>query len=170
MNFLEQLVSEWYQYQDYYVRTNVRVGKRKGGGYEGELDVVAFDPRTKNIVHLETAMDGAPWEMRRRIFGAKFEKGRRFIPDIFPFAAKDSLQQVAVLCWPRKMAKHEPLGPGIKIKLLTELIDEIALALSKAPIAIAVVPEGLPLLRAIQFALDYGGYLPKKKPKGAGKA
>lgn len=42
MNFLEQLVSEWYSYRGFYVRENVRVGLRDRGGYQGELDVVAF--------------------------------------------------------------------------------------------------------------------------------
>ena len=41
-NFLEQLVREWYEYQGYFVRQNVNVGKRAKGGYECELDIVAF--------------------------------------------------------------------------------------------------------------------------------
>src|SRR5690349_2182454 len=43
-NFLEQLVAEWYEFQGYFVRRNVRVGPRAGGGHAGELDVVAFHP------------------------------------------------------------------------------------------------------------------------------
>ncbi len=47
MNFLEQLVAEWYAYKGYFVRTNIKFGKRIRGGYEGEMDVVAFDPKEK---------------------------------------------------------------------------------------------------------------------------
>jgi hypothetical protein len=37
VNFLEQLVAEWYEYQGYFVRCDVYVGKRPTGGYECEL-------------------------------------------------------------------------------------------------------------------------------------
>ena len=41
-NYLEQLVAEWYDYKGYFLRRNVLVGKRAQGGYESELDIVAF--------------------------------------------------------------------------------------------------------------------------------
>jgi len=53
MNHLEQLVAEWYEYQGYFVRRNVHVGKRSNGGWECELDVVAFNPSEKHLVHIE---------------------------------------------------------------------------------------------------------------------
>jgi hypothetical protein len=34
---LEQLVAEWYEFQGYFVRRNVRVGRRLKGGHDGEL-------------------------------------------------------------------------------------------------------------------------------------
>ena len=43
-NFLEELTAEWYEFNGYFVRRNVNVGKRPEGGYECELDVVAFHP------------------------------------------------------------------------------------------------------------------------------
>ena len=39
-NHLEQLIAEWYEFQGYFVRRNVLVGKRSKGGYECELDVI----------------------------------------------------------------------------------------------------------------------------------
>ena len=42
INFLEQLIAEWYEYRGYFVRRNVLVGRRLKGGYECELDIVAF--------------------------------------------------------------------------------------------------------------------------------
>lgn len=42
-NHLEQLVAEWYEHSGYFVRRNVLVGLRRNGGYECELDVVAFN-------------------------------------------------------------------------------------------------------------------------------
>ena len=56
-NFLEQLVAEWYEYKGYFVRRNVLVGRRSRGGYECELDVVAFNPEEKHLVHIEPSVD-----------------------------------------------------------------------------------------------------------------
>ena len=61
MNVLEELVSEWYEYQGYFVRRDIKVGKRATGGYEGELDIVAFHPVSRKIVHIETSMGAESW-------------------------------------------------------------------------------------------------------------
>lgn len=158
MTFLEQLVSEWYSYRGYYVRTNVMVGKRIAGGYEGELDVVAFHPQTKEIVHVETSMDSLPWDKRRERFARKFELGRRHIPELFAFTKRRPVQ-IVVFGYPRTTRDPEPLGDHIQVLLMPQLIREIAEELSHMTIETRVIPETFPLLRAIQFALDYGGYL-----------
>jgi hypothetical protein len=53
MNFLEQLAAEWLEYQGYFVRRNVHVGKRLKGGYVCELDVVGFHPGKQLLVHVD---------------------------------------------------------------------------------------------------------------------
>ncbi len=63
-NHLEQLVAEWYEFQGYFVRKNINVGKRLRGGYECELDIVAFHPKTKKLVQVETSMDADSWDKR----------------------------------------------------------------------------------------------------------
>jgi len=55
INHLEQIVaewleSEWLEYQGYFVRRNIKVGKRERGGYECELDIVALHPKEKKLV------------------------------------------------------------------------------------------------------------------------
>jgi hypothetical protein len=52
VNHLEQLVSEWLQYNGYFVRVSVQVGARARGGFEGELDVVALNPVTQHLLHV----------------------------------------------------------------------------------------------------------------------
>lgn len=158
MNFLEQLVSEWYSYRGFYVRENVRVGLRDRGGYKGELDVVAFHPESKDLVHVETSMDAYSWEKRREVFAKKFEKGEEFIPNVFPFAGE--VRKEAVFGYPRTTRDTERLGPDVKVYLMPELIAEIELELAGSSVESGIVPENLPLLRAMQFALDYGGHLP----------
>ena len=48
-NHLESLVAEWYEFRGYFVRRNVPVGKRPKGGYDCELDIVAFHPEQKSF-------------------------------------------------------------------------------------------------------------------------
>ena len=52
-NHLEQLVAEWYEIQDFFVKRNIKVGKRAQGGYECELDIVAFHPELKKLFILK---------------------------------------------------------------------------------------------------------------------
>jgi len=158
MNFLEQLVSEWYSYRGYYVRTNVKVGKREAGGYEGELDIVAFHPETGEIVHVETSMDSLSWAKRRERFARKFELGQKYIPKLFAFTQQRPTQ-VVVFGYPRSTRERHPLGQDIQVYLMPQLVGEISAELSQTTVETGVVPETFPLLRAMQFALDYGGYL-----------
>lgn len=76
MNHLEQLVAEWYEYRGYFVRRNVQVGPRTKGGYECELDVVAFHPAQNHLVHIEPSMDADSWTKREKRYAKKFSAGR----------------------------------------------------------------------------------------------
>jgi hypothetical protein len=80
-NFLEQLIAEWYELQGYFIRKNVLVGKRDRGGYECELDVVAFHPSKRHLVHIEASMDASSWAERER----RFDKKSMPEENIFPF-------------------------------------------------------------------------------------
>jgi hypothetical protein len=83
MNHLEQLVAEWYEYRGYFVRRNVQVGKRDKGGYDCELDVVAFHPEKQHLVHVEPSMDAHTWVKREERFAKKFSVGCSHIPALF---------------------------------------------------------------------------------------
>ena len=83
MNFLEQLVAEWYAYQGFFVRTNIKFGKRPRGGYEGEMDVVAFEPKERVLVHIETSGDADSWTVRRKRFEKKFRAAEKHYRDVF---------------------------------------------------------------------------------------
>lgn len=82
-NFLEQTVAEWYDFRGYFVRRNVNVGLRPAGGYESELDVVAFDPISNHLVHIEASMDADSWKTREVRFKKKFDAGRKHVPTLF---------------------------------------------------------------------------------------
>ncbi|MCE5254186.1 MAG: hypothetical protein LLG45_08295 [Actinomycetia bacterium] len=65
-NHLESLVAERYEFNGYFVCRNVRVGRRPKGGYECELDVVAFNPEKGALVHIEPSLDADNWQERER--------------------------------------------------------------------------------------------------------
>ena len=53
MNYLEELAAEYYAYRGYWVRPDVRIASPKGG-LTAQLDVLAYLPATKTLVHIET--------------------------------------------------------------------------------------------------------------------
>lgn len=153
-NFLEQLVAEWYEYRGYFVRRNVPVGRKSGGGYEFELDVVAFHPASRHLVHIEPSMDADSWQTRERRFRAKFEAGRSHIPELFPgLDLPEAIEQVPLLLSASKV-NHPTLG-GAPVQLVSDLMREIMESLGDRKIAENAVPEHHSLLRTLQCVVEY---------------
>ncbi len=153
-NYLEELIAEWYEYQGFFVRRNVLVGKRARGGYECELDVVAFQPKDKKLVHIEPSMDADSWEIRERRFRKKFEAGEKYIPDLFVgMDLPGRIDQIALLGFASKQT-HQTLGGG-RIMLVRELLEEIFQDFITKHINSSAIPEHAPILRSFQFVSDY---------------
>jgi len=85
MNFLEQLTAEWYQYKGYFVRTNIKYGKNaKGkGGHSGEMDVVAYNPKTKELTHIECSTETVEKKKIEPKFQKKFYTAKENYNKIF---------------------------------------------------------------------------------------
>jgi len=159
MNFLEQLAAEWYAYRGYLVRTNVKFAKRKEGGYSGEMDVVAFHPEERSLVHIEVSMDADSWEERREKLLKRFERARRHYDELFPFRGL-SVQEVVVAGWGR--THPEGVFPeGVTVKTPAEFVRDIVTELRKHDLRKDIVPEEYPVLRAMQMAIHWGG--PERK-------
>jgi hypothetical protein len=154
-NFLEQLVTEWYEYRGYFVRRNVPVGKRtKGGGTECELDIVAFDPVAPHLIHVEASMDAESWEKRERRFRKKFDAGLKYIPSLFPgLDLPQKIEQISIFALASRV--NHPTLAGRKVLLVSDLMREIMEDLSDKKIAAAAVPEHHPILRTLQFVVEY---------------
>ena len=80
---------------------------------------------------------------------------------LFPFV-ESKPDKVAVLGFPRSTRLKDPLGPDIKVMFIPDLMKKITIKFSKIKVEEKAIPETYPLLRTIQFALDYGGYLKSK--------
>ncbi len=153
-NFLEQLISEWYEYQGYFVRRNMWVGKRPKGGYECELDIVAFHPVKKHLVHIEPSMDAASWAEREQRYSKKFKAGRKYIPDLFEgLDVPKDIEQIAVLVFASKQ-NRDTLAGG-KLVLLSEMLEEVFTELRSRSIYSEMVSEEFPVLRGLQFVAQY---------------
>jgi len=156
-NFLEQLVAEWYEYTGYFVRRNVNVGKRSKGGYISELDVVAFNPKSRHLVHVEPSMDAHSWEKREKRFRAKFDAGREFIPSLFPGLRLPDPEQIALLVFASDQ-QHSQVGGG-KVVPIKDFMYKIRTdpdwGVALHSVATRVVPEQYVILRTLQFAANY---------------
>jgi hypothetical protein len=152
MNHLEQLASEWLEYNDYIVRASVPVGPRPNGGYEGELDVVGFNFITRHLVHIECSLDADSWPEREKRFGNKFRRGREYIKSLF--------KGLDIPETPDQILLHQFATPdGRKVgeaRLVTvrSLIHEIYKGLGDTTPARGAVPSNFPLLRTLQVAKD----------------
>lgn len=152
MNHLEQLVAEWLQYNGYYVRVSVQVGPRPRGGFEGELDVVGINFAHQHLIHVECSLDALSDAKRQERFELKFERGRRFIKDVFRgLALPDEPEQIAVLQFASGNVRR--IG-GARLVTVRELIHEIYAGLEGTSPYSKAVPSNLPLLRTLQLAAD----------------
>jgi hypothetical protein len=154
MNFLEELASQWYEYQGYFVRRNMKVGKRAAGGWECELDVVAFHPAKKHILHIEPSMDADPWPKRVARYEKKFAAGKKYIPALFTgLQVPDTIEQIAVFGYGGKGPTPDDFAGG-RVVLAKELLSEITDGLAEKRVATGAIPESYYLLRTIQFMID----------------
>jgi len=153
-NQLEQLISEWLELKGYFIRRNVRVGLLPGGGYEGELDIVAYHPQKKRVLHIEASLDASSWEKREEHFRRKFEVGRQYAADILPWVQADTeIEQWAVLWGSNR--NHLWVGGGQVIPVW-DLYRKIACdVLEIGDPARRAIPEQFSLLRTMQLTLQY---------------
>ncbi|MEZ6190301.1 MAG: hypothetical protein R3C45_03320 [Phycisphaerales bacterium] len=150
-NHLEQLVAEWYEYRGYFVRRNVRVGRLVHGGFECELDVVAWHPEAKHVVHIEPTMDSNPWDKRIQRYTKKLRAGRKHIPSMFSHVnilPKD-IKQIILLGYGSN-TNHEVID-GAEVKTTLELLSEILADLRDIDMFRRAVPEQFTILRTLQL-------------------
>lgn len=157
MNFLEELAAEWYEYSGYFVRTNVRTHKRAKGGWDVELDVLAYRPGKKELIHVEASGDADSWgERRNRFVNKKFVLSNDEYEELLGCEIS-SLRRVALVGWNRSAKQDLNWGTGFEVMLIPTFLREIAERLKSRDPMREAVPEGYPMLRAMQMVIGYGG-------------
>ena len=153
MSQLEDLLVQWYDWRGYVIRRNVKVGRLPHGGWEGELDIVAYHPVTQELVHLEPSIDALSWDKREQRFARKFTCGKKYVWSyVFPWLESGTpLRQVAVLI---SRGKERTSVGGGEVITIDEIMAEIkADVFRQGKMAAAAIPEQFDLLRTIQLAL-----------------
>jgi hypothetical protein len=159
MNHLEELLSQWYEYQGYFVRRNIKVGKRQKGGYKGELDIIAFNPENNHLLHLEPSSDTNSWAIREKRYKTKFKLGKTYIPKLFKgINLPEEIDQRAIFLFGGK--SQESVGGG-KVYLVREILEEITEQIKHKRITSEIIPENFFLLRTLQIYLDSERYFKK---------
>jgi hypothetical protein len=129
----------------------VKVGKRKKGGWDGELDVIGFHPARRHLLHVECCIDPANWETRETKFARKFAMGREHARNFFQeMQLPATLDQVVVHGFAAGPDRHRELGGG-RLMTSQELVAEIMNGIPSSSWKNAV-PEGYPLIRTLQIA------------------
>jgi len=157
MEYLEQLVREWYEYQGYFVRQDMWVGLEQDGSYDCDLSVVAFHPTRRHVVHVEPSFDLLSWEERERHFQTKFDAGRRYLHRIFGAEPHLQTEHIALIVAGERPRAHT-IGGG-RILCMPDFLAEILQHLCSLDMAAAVVPEQWGLIRTLQFVAAYRGQM-----------
>jgi hypothetical protein len=151
MSHLEDLIAEYYDWTGYLVKRNLKVGKLTHGGWEMELDVLAFHPTTKHLVHIEPSIDAHSWETRERRFKKKFDSGERHMfTSVFPWLDPTTpVERIAVLI---THPKNRDELCGAKILSIDEFMSQVKKRVSACGKMVNnAIPEQYPLLRTIQL-------------------
>lgn len=152
MAHLEILIAEYLDWQGFLVKRNVKVGRLAHGGWEGELDVVAYKPEEQRIVHYELSLDASRWEDREARYEKKMKSGRTYIlKTLFPWLSEDvHIEQIAAF---PTIGQRKTLA-GAKLITVDALVQDIVATISKEGRAASkAISEYYPLLRAIQLAV-----------------
>jgi len=152
MSHLEDLIAEYYDWRGYLVKRNIKVGKLSHGGWEMELDVIAFDPHTGHLIHIEPSIGAHSWAAREERFSKKFKAARKYIfSEVFTWLDSNmEIEQMAVLV-SHPNGKDELAGG--KIISIDELIVEIRQkVIEYGIVAKNAIPEQYPLLRTLQLS------------------
>lgn len=168
MTHLEDLLAEYYEWRGFVVKCNALVGRLERGGWEMELDVVAYDPQATRIIHIEPSLDAYSWGVREQRFTKKFVAGQKYIlKELFPWLPPTTqIVQQAVL--PSASVNRRILA-GAEVITVDELVAEIREAVrKKGLVSRAAISEHYPLLRTIQFVVS--GYYRVDLGKGASTA
>ncbi|TVZ41862.1 hypothetical protein P886_1213 [Alteromonadaceae bacterium 2753L.S.0a.02] len=156
MSHIEDLIAEYYDWQGYLVKRKIVVGQHLLGSEDMVLDLIAFNPKSGHMIHIEPSIDSDSWNTHIEHFVKKFHLAKELIfSEVFTWLdPKVEIEQVSVLVTHPK--GREKLGDA-KLESVDELMAEIRRKVTEqGPVVKNPIPEHYPLLRTLQ--LSHNGY------------
>ncbi|WP_194727201.1 hypothetical protein [Noviherbaspirillum malthae] len=153
MTHLEQLIAEYYNWQGFLVKQNIKVGRRPAGGWEMELDVVAYHPHDCRLIHVEASLDADPWTKREERYAKKFEIGEKYIlNEVFTWLPPDTKIERLAIFPSAPQGRTQIAGARLRSidGFMKEVRDEV---MACKVMAKEAIPEQYPLLRTMQLTL-----------------
>lgn len=151
MNFLEELAAEWYRYKGFLTVTNLRFGPRAKGGYEGEIDVLAWEAKKQRLIHIECSTDADRWDERVQRFQKKFTSASEHYNELLGMDF-NSVEQIAIVGF---SSTKVDFGNGIVHTTVPEFINMVREVVARINPMTGAISETMPLLRAIQYSAWY---------------
>ncbi len=147
MNHLEEIVREYYEYNGYFVKTNIKFKKLVTGGYKGEADVIAYNPKEEKLIHIECS--------QAAISNQKLEsQALKKFPDYLDYKNELKLEikekYKIFIVGQSDTSKQELMPKGVQHKSVKQFMKEVYDSIIEDFMHKAV-PEVYPLLRAIQL-------------------
>lgn len=146
-NHLEELAKEYYEYKGYFVKTNIKFNRLKGGGYGGEADVLAYNPKEKDLIHIEcnasAPSDGQIKNDAERKFPRDLDYEKVLNIEIRTIDRVFIVGQTGVS--KQDLMPAEVINMTMK-EFITKVDNEI-----EGDYMTKAIPETYPLLRTIQF-------------------
>lgn len=153
MNHLEKLISEYYDWQGFLVKQNMKVGRRAAGGWEMELDVIAYRPKDQRLIHVEASLDAHAWEKREARYEKKFTLGEKYIfTEVFTWLPNDTpIERIAI--FPSAPAGRTHIA-GAQLRSIDGFMKEVRETVCKGrTLAKEAISEQYPLLRTVQLTM-----------------
>lgn len=153
MNHLEKLIAEYYDWKGFLVKQNVKVGRRSAGGWEMELDVVAYHPHDGQLLHVEASLDADPWARREERYAKKFTIGEKYIlNEVFTWLSpKTKIERIAI--FPSAPQERTHIA-GARLHSVDGFVKQVRDEILECKVmAKDAIPEQYPLLRTMQLTL-----------------
>jgi hypothetical protein len=156
MSHLESLVAEYLEWQGYLVRRNTKVGRLAHGGWEMELDIVGYHPKSQKLLHYEPSIDALSWDKREARYVKKFSAGRKYIlQEMFSWLPPEiSITQIAIFV--SRPKGRDSIAGGSMISIDEFMTEVRAKVVACGRMASNAISEQYPLLRTLQ--LSHAGY------------
>ncbi len=138
------------------MRTNVRARKRSAGGWDMELDVLAYQPSTQSLFHVETSGDADSWaERKKRFLEKKFVLSKSEYEEMLDSPIAD-IRRLAIVSWAASTKADLDWGEGVEVLTIPTFLAQITSTLKDRDFMTESVPEGYPILRTIQMVIQIG--------------